>query len=542
MLSRPSTPTDPASPPVSLTDMMETHTGDCSPRPPPPPAPPCSCSSLLTRLLAAHRLEVRRLLRGALASIGHRLEVLERRTRRRRRRTPNRGARPSGSPVSASSSTLFTSDTPASFTRSDFSLLTSLSSTGSEETPSSAESNQPEQRRKRMSAMENVNGVKRRKVLQQDVLLSRDGEHSSPKEEEEEEEEEEAGRCISQITDSLGTGAFTVHRFSVNLGGVSQSQPRIVLKRNGYRFFSHDALRAVQSLPNGRAGNMAAVVLHSGCAPHASTFPGEVSCTATSHLHRPPILHLSAVAIETLLDRWRGGASWGSLWPLKDWTAPPSLGSDHCYTLETTTSIGAQLHLKRRAGCDGALNLLQRGQKALPPPVCSANGLLSSRSVQSAGGSFFLSSKAEFSKRVSQIRIRRSSPREAELTPMGLPKVKRIKKKEFSVEEIYTNKNYRPPPTNSLETIFEEPREKNGALLLIGQQKRRRLLLFPDVTQPRKRKKPPGAGLLVATVPRKRAAARRHIHGMDDDSDLDVMLVERLSALEDFLTRQGLDE
>lgn len=24
----------------------------------------------------------------------------------------------------------------------------------------------------------------------------------------------------------------------------------------------------------------------------------------------------------------------------------------------------------------------------------------------------------------------------------------RIKKKEFSVEEIYTNKNYRPPPTN----------------------------------------------------------------------------------------------
>lgn len=44
----------------------------------------------------------------------------------------------------------------------------------------------------------------------------------------------------------------------------------------------------------------------------------------------------------------------------------------------------------------------------------------------------------------------------------------------------------------SLETIFEEPREKDGALLLIGQQKRRRLLLFPDVTQPRKRKKPPG--------------------------------------------------
>lgn len=44
----------------------------------------------------------------------------------------------------------------------------------------------------------------------------------------------------------------------------------------------------------------------------------------------------------------------------------------------------------------------------------------------------------------------------------------------------------------SLETIFEEPREKDGALLLIGQQRRRRLLLFPDFTQPRKRKRPQG--------------------------------------------------
>ncbi|XP_038550539.1 proline-rich protein 14-like [Micropterus salmoides] len=96
----------------------------------------------------------------------------------------------------------------------------------------------------------------------------------------------------------------------------------------------------------------------------------------------------------------------------------------------------------------------------------------------------------------------------------------------------------------SLETIFEEPREKDGALLLIGQQRRRRLLLFPDFTQPRKRKRLQGAGLPVPMAPRKRAVARRHCHGGsrgEDDSDLDVMLVERLSALEDFLTRQGLD-
>lgn len=108
----------------------------------------------------------------------------------------------------------------------------------------------------------------------------------------------------------------------------------------------------------------------------------------------------------------------------------------------------------------------------------------------------------------------------------------RLKKKEFSLEEIYTNKNYKSPSSNrwklqvphctwtlittklwkliihnlkttnpdtgsfsscrSLETIFEEPREKDGALLLIGHQRRRRLLLFPDFTQPRKRKRPQG--------------------------------------------------
>lgn len=51
-------------------------------------------------------------------------------------------------------------------------------------------------------------------------------------------------------------------------------------------------------------------------------------------------------------------------------------------------------------------------------------------------------------------------------------------------------------------------------------------------------------GLPVAMVPRKRVAARRQYHGQGadgDEADLDVMLVERLSALEDFLIRQGLD-
>lgn len=51
-----------------------------------------------------------------------------------------------------------------------------------------------------------------------------------------------------------------------------------------------------------------------------------------------------------------------------------------------------------------------------------------------------------------------------------------------------------------------------------------------------------GIGLPVASVPKKRVASRR-CHGnraVEDESDVDVMLVERLSALEDFLMQQGL--
>ena len=50
-----------------------------------------------------------------------------------------------------------------------------------------------------------------------------------------------------------------------------------------------------------------------------------------------------------------------------------------------------------------------------------------------------------------------------------------------------------------------------------------------------------GAGLPVALVPRKRLAARRHGNGGDEEAESDVKLVQRLSALEDFLTQQGLE-
>lgn len=44
-----------------------------------------------------------------------------------------------------------------------------------------------------------------------------------------------------------------------------------------------------------------------------------------------PMLHLSAAAVETVLNWMRGGAHWNPQHPLRDQTAPPSLSSDHWY-------------------------------------------------------------------------------------------------------------------------------------------------------------------------------------------------------------------
>ncbi|XP_027000449.2 uncharacterized protein wu:fi75a02 isoform X1 [Tachysurus fulvidraco] len=142
---------------------------------------------------------------------------------------------------------------------------------------------------------------------------------------------------------------------------------------------------------------------------------------------------------------------------------------------------------------------------------------------------------AQRSKRVSQIRIRKAVPKpDKNLTPMGLPKPKRLKKKEFSLEEIYTNKNYKSPtPNRSLETIFEEPKEKNGTLVCIGHQKRKRVLDFPDFTLPRKRKAK--ANLSSLRLKGSRRAKKK-------DADLNVMLLQRLSELEDYFIRQGLED
>ncbi|XP_026180890.1 uncharacterized protein prr14 [Mastacembelus armatus] len=94
--------------------------------------------------------------------------------------------------------------------------------------------------------------------------------------------------------------------------------------------------------------------------------------------------------------------------------------------------------------------------------------------------------------KVSSIRIRKTLPKpQNNLTPMGLPKPIRLKKKEFSLEEIYTNKNFNKPPESRLETIFEVPfNRRNGSESWFGQRRVKRFLEFLEVGKARKPKKP----------------------------------------------------
>uniref|UniRef100_A0A8C9ZV60 Tantalus-like domain-containing protein n=1 Tax=Sander lucioperca TaxID=283035 RepID=A0A8C9ZV60_SANLU len=584
----------PPPPPLLLLFLLppSLHPSSVSPPPPPvsftPPAPPppcCSCSSLLPRLLSAHRSEVRRLLRGALASLGRRLDSLERRSQRRRkrrrgeeeekeeeerrrrrrrrrgeeeeeeeeersqrkrkrRRRRRRGEEheeadpsPGSAALPAIPPTPFSpapscSPTP-SCSPAHLSPVTSSSSSDSEDSvlsPLSSGSSQSEPRKRKSRGRENTD---------------------------EEEEEQHAGRFVGRMAfSSRGGGGqearLTLHKFPPRKqrrregGAAGQSQKDVsVVRQNGYTSsFSQHALLLQPAQSQSEALDFSSGRWRFCDVPPPvalSSNHGALHIWCLVSFSPAPMLRLSAVAVETLSELVRGGACVRPLRPLRDWTAPPSLSIDHCYvrTPKPSPAFSARRQQKQRAN-HSSRSLHTPWRRALPLPLCSANGLPAPLAVvQSAASSQFLSSNEERGKRVSQIRIRRASPRETLLTPMGLPKVKRLKKKEFSLEEIYTNKNYKSPSTNrSLETIFEEPREKDGALLLIGQQRRRRLLLFPDFTQPRKRKR---AGLPVAMAPRKRMAARRHGNGGGEDADADVMLLQRLSALEDFLTQQGLD-
>lgn len=333
-----------------------------------------------------------------------------------------------------------------------------------------------------------------------------------------------------------GHGEVDQSEESAETEGQSENSVCVVAGRNGLRaplssgFSSHDPLgvgegwRFSDSAPRScRRGDMSVVM------SWLTTTPG-----------RAPVRlpwRLSVVSLETAVGVSLRDVTAAPERPLHDYSAPPYISTDHSYVRVSLPSLVISARRQQRHRTNHSSR-----RRPLPLPPVPTNGLTASlTTAQSTSGSNLPGNKRDV-KRVSQIRIRRASPKETNLTPMGLPRVKRLKKKEFSLEEIYTNKNYKSPSANSssLETIFEEPREKDGALLLIGQQRRRRVLHFPDFTQPRKRKRPLTGLGLVAMVPRKRAAARRGCR--DDDCDSDVMLLERLSALHDFLQRQGLDQ
>ncbi|KAF7659706.1 hypothetical protein LDENG_00294020 [Lucifuga dentata] len=538
---------------------------------------------------------VQRLLRGALASLGRRLDSLERSSRRKRRRKKNRWSGEKGGAVQAPGSAASSSSHPVCASSSNHAPLTvvssptsysSSSSSDSEDSPAPvppSEFSHSEQRRRQRRRREGEGGgggedggrsIKRRRKEEKGLGAEEKDEEDSERfvgrmlvscrrggtEEEEEEEEapltlhnfhrrhrrEEGGANQSEKTFSIIMAArngFPEGRAETDRSSSSSSSHHALDLHSSWRGWTNSQSDPL-NLSMGQWGFSNSSPFLSFLSNHSAFWLCLHASSSSPSLFSPAsMLRLSAVAVETM-TLTKGGACGRPLHPLKDWTSPPSLGNDHCYVRTQSSLFSARRQKKQRAN-HSTQTLHHR--RPLPLPSCSANGvpLPLLDAGQSVAASEYVGKNKERGKRVSQIRIRRASPRETPLTPMGLPKVKRLKKKEFSLEEIYTNKNYKSPTANrSLETIFEEPREKEGALLVIGHQRRRRLLLFPDFTQPRKRRKPQGVGLPVVMAPRKRSAARRHCHGnggVDDEADLDVMLVERLSALEDFLLRQGLD-
>ncbi|XP_072549861.1 uncharacterized protein prr14 [Salminus brasiliensis] len=155
-------------------------------------------------------------------------------------------------------------------------------------------------------------------------------------------------------------------------------------------------------------------------------------------------------------------------------------------------------------------------------------------------------------RKVSSIRIRKTLPKpQYNLTPMGLPKAIRIKKKDFSVEEIYTNKNFSKPPEGRLETIFEVPlSRRDGSQSLIGQKRMKRFVEFPELGVARKPRKPLVGSAGVGAAQRKAAGnsgAGRTRRGVwassrEEDAltlqDLDSLLCSKLSELDSWMARE----
>ncbi|KAF3846109.1 hypothetical protein F7725_003187 [Dissostichus mawsoni] len=142
--------------------------------------------------------------------------------------------------------------------------------------------------------------------------------------------------------------------------------------------------------------------------------------------------------------------------------------------------------------------------------------------------------KREERGKVSSIRIRKTLPKpQNNLTPMGLPKAIRLKKKEFSLEEIYTNKNFSKPPDGRLETILEVPlNRKNGSESWFGQRRVKRFMEFLDAGEVRRPKKPlVGVGKSGNVSSRKRRGAFARDQPPLSVQDSDSLLCAKLHQL-----------
>lgn len=88
--------------------------------------------------------------------------------------------------------------------------------------------------------------------------------------------------------------------------------------------------------------------------------------------------------------------------------------------------------------------------------------------------------------------------------------------------------------TRSLETIFEEPKEKNGHFVSVSQQKRKRILEFQDFTLPRKRRTRAKIKAVGSFTRAKRAALQ--------SAELDALLSQKLMDLEAFFAEEAEQE
>lgn len=90
------------------------------------------------------------------------------------------------------------------------------------------------------------------------------------------------------------------------------------------------------------------------------------------------------------------------------------------------------------------------------------------------------------------------------------------------------------PTLRCLETIFEEPKERNGMLISISQQKRKRVLEFQDFTVPRKRRAR-GKVKVAGSFTRAQKAALQ-------SRELDALLIQKLMELETFFAKEEEQE